>query len=231
VSRSFRSQRPIRLSDTDATGRLRLDAVARYLQDVASDDWADAGFESHAHVWVVRKTWIDVESPFADDTRVAVSTWCSGIAGTAASRRYSLTGDRGGRIEAESVWIHLSHDLRPLRLPAAFVEIYGASAAGRGVATRFTLPSPPGQQGERWPLRATDVDRLGHVNNAAYWQPLEERFTGVTRAELEYRKPIDLDDDVRVVVDGDHLWLTVRGEVRAALSTARDPVRAAHPSR
>ena len=124
------------------------------------------------------------------------------------------------------MWIHLSPDLRPLRLPDAFVEIYGASAAGRGVATRFTLPPPPEQDGERWPLRATDIDRLGHVNNAVYFQPLEERFGAVTHAELEYRKPIDLDDDVRVVVDGGDLWLTVRGEVRAPLSTTRGPDRA-----
>jgi acyl-ACP thioesterase len=217
VSRAFRSARPIRLSDTDATGRLRLDAVARYLQDVASDDWADAGFESQAHVWVVRKTWIAVEAPFGDDAHVELATWCSGVAGTAASRRYTLTGDRGGRIEAESVWIHLDHGLRPLRLPPAFLEIYGASADGRGVATRFTLAAPPAAAGEPWPLRATDLDRLGHVNNAVYWIPVEERFgRAVRRAELEYRKPVDLDDDARVVVDGSHLWLTVRGEVRSA---------------
>ena len=223
MSRVFRSSRPIRLSDTDATGRLRLDAVARYLQDVASDDWADAGFESQAHVWVVRKTWIEVEAPFGDDERVELATWCSGAAGTSASRRYSLTGDRGGRIEAESVWIHLDRSLRPLRLPPAFLEIYGASAAGGGVATRFTLPAPPaGAVAEPWGLRATDVDRLGHVNNAVYWLPVEERFGGaVRRAELEYRKPVDLTDDVRLVAAGDALWLTVGGEVRAAAAILR----------
>ena len=217
MSRVFRTQRPIRLSDTDSTGRLRLDAVARYLQDVASDDWADAGFESRAHVWVVRKTWVDVESPFEDDARVELATWCSGVAGTSASRRYSLTGDRGGRIEAESVWIHLDHSLRPLRLPAAFLETYGASADGRGVATRFVLPSPPAADGDPWALRGTDVDRLGHVNNAVYWIPLEERFgPRVRRVELEYRKPVDLGDDARVIAAADALWITVGGEVRAA---------------
>jgi acyl-ACP thioesterase len=220
VSRVFRSSRPIRLSDTDASGRLRLDAVARYLQDVASDDWADAGFESHAHVWVVRKTWIEIEAPFATDAHVELSTWCSGIAGTSASRRYSLRGDAGGRVEAESVWIHLSHDLRPLRLPPAFLEIYGASAQGNGVATRFTLPAPAGE-GEPWSLRATDIDRLGHVNNAVYWVPVEERFgAGVRRAELEYRRPVDLGEDVRVVADGD-LLAVVGGDVRSVARVER----------
>ena len=36
--RTFRVSYRIRLSDADATGRLRLDAVARYLQDAAIDD-------------------------------------------------------------------------------------------------------------------------------------------------------------------------------------------------
>ena len=217
VSRVFRAQRPVRLSDTDASGRLRLDAVARYLQDVASDDWVDAGFESHAHVWVVRKTWVEVASPFAGDERVELATWCSGVAGTSAARRSTVAGDRGGRIEAESVWIHLDRSLRPLRLPREFHEVYGASAAGGEVPTRFTLPPPPELPGEPWALRATDVDRLGHVNNAVFWIPVEERFGArVRRARLEYRKPVDLSDDVRVVATENALWLTVEGEVRSA---------------
>lgn len=222
MSRVFRTQRPIRLSDIGASGRLRLDAVARYLQDVASDDWADAGFESHTRVWVVRKTWIEVESPFARDERVDLATWCSGIAGTSASRRYSLRGDAGGAIEAESVWIHLDRALRPLRLPEAFVEIYGPSAAGAGVATRFVLPAPPPGDGQPWPLRGTDIDRLGHVNNAVYWQPVEERFgAAARRVELEYRKPVDLTDDARVAASDSALWLLVGGEVRAAAAILR----------
>lgn len=218
MTRRFASRRPIRLSDTDANGRLRLDAVARYLQDVASDDWADAGFESSESIWVVRRTELTVEQPFADDDSVALETWCSGVAAAAASRRYSLTGDHGGRIEAESVWIHLDRQLRPLRLPESFREVYGPSAEGHGVATRFTLPAPPADtHGERWPLRRTDEDRLGHVKNAVYWVPLEEQFgSDVGHAVLEYRKPVDVGDDALLVRDGSQLWITVGGEVRAA---------------
>jgi len=108
--RVFEAHRPIRLSDTDAGGRLRLDAVARYLQDVAADDVADAGWSPDEHIWVVRRTDVRVFEPFVNDAGVSLRTWCSGVAAAAAARRYSLAGNAGGRIEAESIWIHLDHD-------------------------------------------------------------------------------------------------------------------------
>jgi acyl-ACP thioesterase len=223
VSRRFTTARQIRLSDTDASGRLRLDAVARYLQDVASDDWADAGLETEDVAWVVRKTELEVEAPFGADARVELATWCSGVGGAAASRRYTLRGDAGGHIEAESVWIHLDRELRPLRLDARFVAIFGPSAEGRGVSSRFTLPGPPaGAEAAPWPLRRTDEDRLGHVNNAVYWLPVEELWgPRVRRATLEYRKPVDVTDDARVAVADDALWITVDGETRAAARVER----------
>ncbi|MFL5955521.1 MAG: acyl-ACP thioesterase domain-containing protein [Gaiellaceae bacterium] len=220
MSRRFTARRTVGLSDVDATGRLRLDTIARYLQDIASDDVADAGWPPDAHVWVVRRTELEVIEPFRDDLRVDLETWASGIAAAAASRRYSLRGDRGGHVEAESVWIHLDRALRPLRLGERFLEIYGPSAEGRRTSTKLTLPPPPVTPSRDWPLRATDVDRLGHVNNAAYWEPVEElwagRLGGRLRAILEYRKPIDLGDRVGLAAHGDLLWLLVDGEVRAA---------------
>ena len=229
MSRVFATRRRISLSDTDATGRLRLDAIARYLQDVASEDWLDAGFDHDSHVWVVRRTELQVLEPFRPEDTIELRTWCSGIAGSSAARRYSIRGSAGGRVEAESIWIHLDHDLRPLRHDSRFLDLYGTSAAGRKAPTRFTLPTPPRRAGSRWSFRATDVDRLGHVNNAAYWVPLDElwagRLGGRPRATLEYRQPVDLDETVELVEDGDAVWLVAGGEVRSAARLDPDGAR------
>jgi acyl-ACP thioesterase len=220
VSRVFTTHRRISLSDTDASGRLRLDAIARYLQDVASEDWLDAGFDHDSHVWVVRRTELNVLEPFRPEAAIELRTWCSGIAGSAAARRYSITGAGCGRIEAESIWIHLDHDLRPLRHDARFIETYGASAAGRKAPTRFTLSAPPRASGMPWSFRSTDIDRLGHVNNAAYWVPLEDRWASRLdrrpRATLEYRQPIDLGEPIELIDERDGVWLVAGGEVRSA---------------
>ncbi|HZP72634.1 MAG TPA: acyl-ACP thioesterase domain-containing protein [Gaiellaceae bacterium] len=220
TSRRFTTRRRISLSDTDADGRLRLDAVARYLQDVASDDWLDAGFDHDSHVWVVRRTELTVHESFRPEDAIELATWCSGIAGSSAARRYSIRGDHGGHIEAESIWIHLDHVLHPKRLDARFLEIYGASAKGRRPSTRFTLRPPSTACGEPWPFRRTDQDRLGHVNNAAFWAPLEEawagRLGGRLHVVLEYRRPIDVDEHALLAREENAAWLLVGDDVRAA---------------
>ena len=84
---------------------------------------------------------------------------------------------------------------------------------------------PPGAAGRPWPLRATDLDVLRHVNNAATWQAVEDEAwrRGVVprRAELEYGAAIEPSDEVTLVSEdgsggGFRLWLTVEGKVRAS---------------
>ncbi len=195
----------VRLSDADATGRLRLDAVARYLQDAAIDDVTETSWGTPEHLWVLRAVRIDVVRPFLEDAEVDIVTWGSSFASLAAGRRWSLAGDAGGAIEVDSTWIHLGPDARPARIGDGF-EAYAEAAQGRAASTKLMLPQPA-IDGDRaaWPLRATDVDRMGHVNNAAYWAAVEHRLAAhepdlrrPLRAQLEYRHPIDLGERVEL---------------------------------
>jgi len=207
TGRTFRSTRRIRLSDRAEDGRLRLDSVARYLQDVAMDDVDETGWGAPDHLWVMRHIRIEVVSPPVDDDRVELSTWCSGTASVAAGRRMSLVGDRGGRIELDSVWVHLGPDARPARLVG--FDAYAEAADRRVVSTKLELQEPSeGVRRVRWALRLTDVDLLGHVNNAAYWHAVEELLSlqgpdprQPLRARLEHRHAIDFGDEVDLVSD------------------------------
>ncbi len=107
------------------------------------------------HLWVMRHIRIDVEKPPVDDDHVELSTWCSGTASVAAGRRLSLVGDRGGRVEVDSVWIHLGPDARPARLVG--FDMYEQAADGRVVSTKLELAAPSG--GARTPPLAAPEDR------------------------------------------------------------------------
>ena len=69
-------------------------------------------------------------------------------------------------------------------------------------------------------LRAAQLAHLTERPHPAFWAPFEElwsgRLGGRLRATLEYRRPIDLGEDVRIAHDGDAGWLVVGDEVRAA---------------
>ena len=210
----------------DADGRVRLDAVARFLQDVAIDDVGETGWGAPEHLWFVRRIRLDVLVPLLADRVVELTTWCSGVAAIAAGRRWSVKGDRGGHIEVDSVWIHLDGGGRPARIDD--FGPYRAAAAERPVSTRFELPFPPaGVTGAPWALRSADVDLHGHVNNAVHWQAVEHALiasgavdpTRPFRAELDYREPLDLDDAVYLVrfdvPDGVALGIVSADAVRA----------------
>jgi acyl-ACP thioesterase len=233
TGRTFAVSYKIRLSDTDATGRLRLDAVARFLQDAAIDDVGETGWGAPEHLWVLRSVRIDVLEPFLADEVVGIVTWGSSFSALAAGRRWSLSGDAGGSIDVDSTWIHLGPDARPARIGEGF-ENYAEAAQGRVTSTKLTL-APPEADGHRrvWPLRATDVDRMGHVNNAAYWAAVEQRLLDVgvdarspLRARLDYRHPIDLGEKVELaesVHDGRYGVAFVVGEVVKAVARV-DPL-------
>jgi acyl-ACP thioesterase len=224
--RTFSAVRRARLSDLDARGRVRLDAIARFLQDSAIDDVQETGWGMPEHLWFVRRIRIDVLAPFLDDREVELATWCSSVAAIAAGRRWSLAGDAGGRIEVDSVWIHLDREAQPARI--ADFGVYADAAGDRHASTKLELPDPPPGAARRpWPLRATDVDLHGHVNNAVYWQAVEELLPELEvdarqpfRAELDYRRPVDLGEPIELAVWDRHVAFVAGTAVRAVARLA-----------
>lgn len=228
--RTFTTSRRVRLSDTDADGALRLDALARYAQDIASDDAREALPGTHL-AWVVRRTMLEVHRHIDAEQEVELTTWCSGFGSRWAERRTSVVGADGGAVEMVVLWVAIDASRgTPARLDGRFAEAYSEAAGGRQVAARLRHDDPPECAQERpWTFRATDVDRLGHVNNAAYWSIAEEEFLATGRptamqAELEYRSPVDAARPLVLKAvashDGRQAWLTSPGNIHASLKIA-----------
>ncbi len=226
--REFTQTRRVFLGDASMSGRLRLDALAQFLQDLAANDAEDAEVVRDRG-WVLRKMALDVRRLPAIYEDVVITTWCSGAGSRWAERSTRLADTRalegGVCVEAAALWVYI--DLAtgaPVPLSDTFHDVYGEVPK---VTARLRHAGPPADAKRRpWPLRITDFDVFGHVNNAVYWSAVEDELAGwlegrhISRCEVEYRAGIDPGDVPGLLVAaGDELalWFVVGDEVRASV--------------
>ncbi len=123
----------------------------------------------------------------------------------------------GADVEAVSLWVHLDAEhWRPTPLTAAEAAMYGRMPTRR-VSARLRHPTPDSAGGgTAWIFRATECDIADHVNNAAYWQPLEEELLAGEDperldVEIEYRNPAQ-PGAKRVLSSGAYRWIVGDGD-------------------
>lgn len=228
-ARCFSMSRRVHLGEIDGEARLRMEPLVRYLQDIATDDADDSGLRELGGLWVVRRLAFRVdELPLFHD-RVDLQTFCSGTGPCWAERRTTVFVDGVPRVESAALWVFVDDaGRRPLPLREPFFAIYGLSPKQRKVSSRLRHHGVPDDlRGRPWPLRESDFDVLAHVNNARYWEAVEDEMASklpgrpVERAEMEFRGAIERDaavellsevrevgDDVELVV-----WLLADGEL------------------
>ncbi|MEZ5407570.1 MAG: thioesterase [Acidimicrobiales bacterium] len=220
--RRFSGRRRVRLGDVTSGGRLRLDALTRYTQDVSDDDTTNAGLtdpdDPSEPAWVVRRTAVAEVRAARLGEDIEITTFCSGLGRRWAERHLHVAGSDGARYEVSTLWICIDATTgRPRELTERFRSLYGPAAGGRQVSARLTHPRPePAASRFPWPLRAVDLDVYGHVNNAAYWAVVEEWLDGHPlappfAASLEYAAGLDRGAEVEVAWEpasggGAQLW-------------------------
>ena len=205
--RVFEGTRTVRSTDVTPGGRLRLDALARALQDVAEDDVADTGWRA-PYGWLLRRCAVTVHRYPEFGARLRLRTFCSATGPRWAQRTTTVAGPQGPLIQSVALWAAV--DLatgQPVPLGDEFFRHYGEATQGRKASARLSLPRPEpdaaaqaarparGARGARdWPLRAADFDTAGHVNNAIAWAAVEDLLATQdwlpSVAELEYHRPI-----------------------------------------
>ena len=237
--RIFRASRHVHLGDVNGTGALRLEALARYLQDVATDDALEAGLRAQlGGTWVLRRLAVEIVDPAHFNDDVELATFCSGWGPAWAERRTDMTAATGVVLaRTVAIWVFIDQaGGRPITLGDEFFAIYGTVARGRRVSARLRHPAPaPGAAVRPWPLRESDFDFLDHVNNARYLEAVEDELAArlpkhsVVWAEMEFRGAVERGDtlDLATVAeesaDGEGelaAWLVSDGEVRMSARIA-----------
>ncbi|HTU87694.1 MAG TPA: acyl-ACP thioesterase domain-containing protein [Solirubrobacteraceae bacterium] len=214
------------LADCAPTGRVRLDALARFTQDIAYADAQEAGL-SDTTWWVVRRTRMRVERFPRFGQLLELATFCSGLGRMWAERRTSIAGADGARVEVVSLWVHLDPvSGRPTPLRDEELATWAQTTRGRKVTARLHHPGPDeARDSFPWRFRGTECDLAGHVNNAAYFLPLEEELVQdgdppSIDVEIEYRSPAQPGDKT-VLLSNTHpprRWIiSPDGETHASL--------------
>jgi acyl-CoA thioesterase FadM len=178
VPRRFEAEYRVRFDEADAGGRLRSSGFLRFAQDIAWQHSEAAGFgrdwyAERAMHWLVRDVDLQILAPVSYGDRLAVRTEVVGWRHVWARRRALVL--RGDAIVAvvETDWVLLRTDGRPARLP---IEMTALLASGQ-TFTRRRLElgrTPANPMRAAVTVRASDVDPMGHLNNAAYVDLVDE---------------------------------------------------------
>ena len=172
----------VRHHELDAWGRVYPAAHLRTVAEVAVAASAAAGFGPEwydalgAH-WIVRRTLARFHRAVGRDATCTVRTWVADFRRVRSRRCYEIRVDDALAVEAESDWVLIDvASGRPRRIPEdverSFDAPSGPASAPRAPWDPTVPPVAPRRTAAA--VRFTDLDSLGHVNNAAYLDVLME---------------------------------------------------------
>lgn len=171
----------VRFDECGPEGVARTSALLRYAQDVAWTHSERLGFDRRWYAerrlaWVVRATELAILAPIPLGSTLAVTTRVIGFRKVWARRRTEVHLDHG----TLAAWGHtdwvMTDAVRglPARVPAELPGRF-TSAPGAFTPVRVPLPpAPPDAAAHSSRVRRHDLDPMGHVNNAAYLDYLED---------------------------------------------------------
>jgi len=171
----------VRFDESNPAGVLRTGGLLRFAQDAAWIHSERLGFDRQWYTsrglwWVVRCAEVLVHDDVRVGETVDVTTRVVGYRKVWARRRTDVThtsGDVAATLLTD--WVITDGRGAPARLPAAFLDLFGALVQPF-TPGRVMLP-PLRVEDSRtrtFSVRPHDLDPLAHVNNAAYVDYLEE---------------------------------------------------------
>ncbi|MFO1540122.1 MAG: acyl-[acyl-carrier-protein] thioesterase [Chloroflexota bacterium] len=236
---SFRSHaltHRIRFDEAAPDGSMRAAAVVRVLQDVAWRHTEAVGlgrawYAERGVGWLARALDLELRAPLPHGTTVTCTTDVTGWRRITCRRRTVITDADGATLAVAHVdWAFVDAAGRPARIPPDVLAF--APDAGPFAPTKVTLPEMPATIALPLTLRHADLDPMGHVNNAAYLDLVDETLRALPgggaaaapcRILLEHLAPalpgMTLVGSAWVAADGTRAW-ALRDAAGAELARA-----------
>ena len=206
----FGREWPLRVGDIDRTGRLRLDAATRHIQDIGQDQLREMGFEETHPLWIVRRTMVDLIRPIEFQDMLRLRRWCSGTSNRWCEMRVRVDGRNGGLIESEAFWININRETQmPSRIADDFLAgLHKTTSVARLRWKGYLKPGSRDNATEihEFPVRVTDIDLFDHMNNSVYWSVIEDYLAShpellrvPLRITIEHEAPVALGDKLEII--------------------------------
>ena len=186
-----------------ADGPCGFSAYARLLEEAATTASAQAGYPpqwyaEQATAWVIRRSTIECPKPLETGCELEISTWVADFRRVRSRREYvaRAAGTDAVVLSAHTDWVYVDRAAgRPARIPGEMMRAFVPAGA---IATlprpALELPQAPADaRTMTHDVHPADVDALDHVNNAKYFDYVEQSALAVVgagfrpcRHDLEY---------------------------------------------
>jgi medium-chain acyl-[acyl-carrier-protein] hydrolase len=162
--------------DTDPQNHVRADAIDKYVMEAAgrdADEWGMSipALQAENRTWVLARIAVKFFDRPGWKSNLTVETWARGFRGFPAMRDFLVSGPNGESVAAGcSIWFILDLTTRkPVRLDCYADRGPAQPDKTAGVPEPGKIPTVAGWDREtRIPLRLSDIDLNGHVNNVYY---------------------------------------------------------------
>ncbi|MEX1295153.1 MAG: thioesterase family protein [Candidatus Limnocylindrales bacterium] len=226
----------VRFDEAGADGWLRPSGLLRYAQDMAWRHSTEAGFDREWYAargmnWLVRNVTVSLLGPVTYGDVLSISTEVVGWRHVWARRHAQIRrvasedgrGRDGSVATVDTDWVLLTDAGRPAKVPPEIGEYF--STGTPFARDRIVLPEPevePTTLATR--VRPLDVDPMGHMNNAAYVDMIDDgigrlpagrRVEGLDCYRIGYVRPALPGTPIDIVS-----WPVSEAQVACRISTA-----------
>jgi medium-chain acyl-[acyl-carrier-protein] hydrolase len=188
LSDARRLERPyrVRFDECGPEGTLPAAGALRYVQDLAWVHSNERGFGREWYgprrlTWLIRAIELELSGSAVYGEALTVSTEVAGFRRVWARRRSRLTAADDGRSIAQATidWVLLDAAGAPTRIPEEIDAAFSPPAVSISPLRVRLPPAPVGADVHEFAVRRGELDPMAHVNNAAYFDYVDEQLAGV----------------------------------------------------